>query len=198
MRGLGDLSYTRQMAGRLDLDLHRRIGGYSRGMKQKLGLIQALMHRPPLLLLDEPTLGLDPLMQQECYALVNEFRAAGHTIFLSSHMLHDVEHICHRVGIIRQGHLVAVEEIEALKAKAFRWMTITFDQPVAEAEFSGLPGVSNLERRNDHTLHFTISGPLDPIIKAAARFRVVDMDYRQATLEEIFLAYYEKAANHPA
>ncbi len=192
LRRQKDLSFAYELAGRFDLDLKRRIGGYSRGMKQKLALIQALMHRPPLFLLDEPTVGLDPLMQQEFYRVVDELHAAGHTFFISSHFLPEVERVCHRVGIIREGHLAAVEEIESLKAKSFRWMTITFAETVAREAFTDLPGVGQLEKRNERTLHFTVSGPLDPIVKQAARFTVVDLEYRPATLEEIFLTYYGK------
>jgi ABC-2 type transport system ATP-binding protein len=195
LRGSEDLSYAREVAKRFDLDLSRRVSGYSRGMKQKLALIQAVMHRPPLLLLDEPTAGLDPLMQQEFYHLVDEIHAGGQTIFLSSHFLPEVERVCSRVGIIRQGTLVAVEEIDALKAKAFRWMTITFAHDAPVDEFAGLSEVGHLERRNNRALHFTVSGPLDAIIKMAARFSVVDLEYRPATLEEIFLTYYAKEGN---
>src|SRR5215204_1529915 len=120
LRGVKDLGYARELVERLGAELHRPMRKLSRGNKQKIGLIQAMFHRPPLLILDEPTGGLDPLVQEEFLEIVGEVRAEGHTVFLSSHVLSDVERICDRVGIIREGRLVTVEPTDELINKAFR------------------------------------------------------------------------------
>jgi ABC-2 type transport system ATP-binding protein len=190
LRGLQDLSLAWTLAERLNVDLSRRVGALSHGNHQKIGLIQALMHRPPLVILDEPTLGLDPLVQQEFYKLIQEIKAEGRTVFFSSHVLPEVERVCDRVGMIREGRLAAVEEIGVLKAKAVRHMEISFDTEVPLEDFR-LPGIENLVQEN-HSIRFTVHGPLDPVIKAAARHTVIDLRYQQASLEDIFLAYYSE------
>lgn len=195
LRGGVTWSYVEALARRLECDLSRPIRTLSRGNKQKLGLLQALMHRPELLILDEPTSGLDPLMQQEFYRLLAEVRAEGRTVFLSSHNLPEVERICDRVGIIREGRLIAVEEVAALKARALRRLELHFAAPVPEAAFARLEGVRDV-RVEGTTLHCTISGRVDAVIKAAAQFEVVNIVSHEPGLEEIFLAYYtpEKAS----
>jgi ABC-2 type transport system ATP-binding protein len=158
-------------------------------MKQKVGLLQALMHRPELVILDEPTIGLDPLVQQEFYRLIAEVKAEGRTVFMSSHILPEVERTCDRVGIIRQGHLVTVEEVTALKAKALRTMEIHFAAPVPPEVFRTLPGVTDLAVENA-ILRCTVRGSVDALVKAAARFNVLDLKVHEPSLEEVFLAYY--------
>jgi ABC-2 type transport system ATP-binding protein len=178
------------LAERLGADLSRKIGELSKGNKQKVGLIQAFMGRPELLLLDEPTGGLDPLVQHEVHALVSEASGEGRTVFLSSHNLPEVEALCDRVAIIREGRLLAVEHIEALKARALRRLEIHFGTPVAATEFERLPGVKDVVAR-DGVVRCTVVGDIDAVIKAAARYKVVNVVSHEPSLEEIFLAFYE-------
>lgn len=180
-----------RLAERLQYDLKRSLSGMSTGMKRKMGLIAALVHRPELLILDEPTNGLDPLMQAAFHEILLEAKAEGRTVFLSSHMLPEVEQICDRVGIIRDGELQAVETVENLTRVAFRWMTLTFDQPVRANGFQEVRGVSEFESQ-DNEIRMKVSGDadLDRLIKLAAQHTVKDLKFEQPTLEEIFLAYY--------
>lgn len=191
LRGGVDWNFVRQVAERLDADLSKQVKSYSSGNRQKIGLIQALMHQPELLILDEPTSGLDPLVQQEFYKLLKEAQANGQTVFLSSHNLHEVERICDRVGIIREGRLIAVETVAAIKAKALRRLEIYFDQPVPADQFARLPGVRNVATENSH-LRFTVEGSLDSLVKQAARYNVVNLVSEQPNLEEIFLTFYKE------
>lgn len=189
LRGGVAWSRVEELAGRLAANLAQPIRILSHGNKQKLGLIQAFMHQPELLILDEPTQGLDPLVQHEFYRLIAEARAAGRTVFLSSHVLPEVERTCDRVGIIREGVLVAVEDVASLKAKALRRLEIRFAAPPPLAAFAGLPGVRDL-RIESSSLHSQVAGSLDAMIKAAARFEVLDVISTEPSLEEIFLTYY--------
>jgi beta-exotoxin I transport system ATP-binding protein len=177
------------LADRFELDVKRRLPELSKGNKQKVGLVQAFMHQPELLILDEPTSGLDPLMQQEFLELVRESRAAGQTIFMSSHVLAEVQHAADRVGIVRDGHLVAVERVESLGKRAKRHVEIHFDGPVPASDFEGLPGVTELQV-DGAIVRCTVDGMLDPLIKAAARHRVADLISTEPDLEETFLSYY--------
>lgn len=147
------------------------------------------MHKPDLLILDEPTSGLDPLVQQTFYTLMREIKAEGRTVFMSSHNLPEVEHICDRVGILRDGQLTAVERIDQLKKVHYRWMTLRFDDETQPDEFTALPGVSDVTTTNG-SLRFRVAGELDPVIKAAAHHHLIDMIYEEPTLESIFLEYY--------
>jgi ABC-2 type transport system ATP-binding protein len=191
-RGMDSLGLAPLLAQRFEADLGRRIGDLSRGNRQKIGLIQALFHDPELLVLDEPTTGLDPLMQEEFLEVIAEYRGRGGTVFLSSHDLDEVERICDRVAIIRQGRLAAVENVAELRGRAYHHVLIEFDTPVAADEFRGIPGVSDLEL-DGRRMSFKISGALDPVVKAAARHTVVDLELTEPTLEEIFLTYYARA-----
>ncbi len=188
-RGIDGRASASRLAQRFEADLDRRIGDLSRGNRQKIGLIQALFHDPELLLLDEPTTGLDPLMQEEFLAVVAEYRDRGGTVFLSSHDLDEVERICDRVAIIREGSLAAVENVAEMRGRAYHHVSIDFDRPVTPEDFTRIPGVSELEVDGAH-LAFKVEGPLDPVVKAAARHTVVDMELTEPTLEEIFLTYY--------
>ncbi|GAA3118504.1 hypothetical protein GCM10010466_06800 [Planomonospora alba] len=179
------------LAERLEADLSVPMGKLSKGNKQKVGLIQAFMHEPEFLILDEPTGGLDPLVQQEFLAMVREVRAAGRTVLMSSHVLAEVEDVADRVGIVRAGRLVAVEEVAALKEKAVRRLELHFDAPVPPEAFADLPGVRDL-RINGASLSCTLDGRPDALIKAAARFTVVHLASAEPDLEEIFLAYYSE------
>ena len=189
LRGVRGLGRAHVLAERFEADMERPLGELSRGNRQKVGLIQAAFHEPDLLLLDEPTSGLDPLMQDEFLAFVAEEREAGRTVFLSSHELDEVERACDRVGIIREGRLVAVEDVADITGRAFRHVTLEFAGPVDPFEFGGIPGVSELERRGNR-LSFKAAGELDRIVKAAARHTVTDIELTRPTLEEIFLTYY--------
>lgn len=178
-------------AERLDLDLGRRIGALSSGNRQKLGIIQAFMHEPELLVLDEPSAGLDPLMQHEFYRMVDDVKAQGRTIFLSSHILPEVERVADRVGIVRKAELVAVETVEDLKAKARRKIDFIFAAPVAPAEFATVDGVEEATPFNAGTgVSVTVSGSVDAVVKAAARHEIVNVLSHEGDLESAFLAYY--------
>jgi ABC-2 type transport system ATP-binding protein len=189
LRGGVDRRYVGALAERLGMDMNVKVKACSSGMKRKLGLIQTLMHKPDLLILDEPTNGLDPLVQQTFYTLIREIKAEGRTVFMSSHNLPEVEHVCDRVGILRAGRLVAVEKIADLKKVYFRWMTLRLDDGAQANEFEALPGVSDVTSHNG-SLRFRVSGELDPVIKAAAKHHVIDMAYEEPNLEAIFLEYY--------
>jgi ABC-2 type transport system ATP-binding protein len=180
---------VRELVERLGADPKPRVGTLSHGNKQKLGVIQAFMHDPELLVLDEATNALDPLVQHQVHGLIREANAEGRTVFLSSHILPEVEALCDRVGIIREGHLAAVEHIAALKDRALRRLEIHFGAPVPESEFRALDGIRDLTIE-DGVLRCTVAGSLDEVIKAAARHTVVNVVSEEPSLDEIFLAFY--------
>ena len=190
LRGDVPWSSVVELAERLDLALERHIHELSHGNKQKVGLVQAFMHRPELLILDEPTQGLDPLVQQTFYALVEEERERGATIFLSSHVMPEVERICDRVGIIRDGQLATVADINELKAKALRRIEFHFADPVPTSAFEHLPGVKDVSTHGNSVL-LSIEGSVDAAIKEAGRHDVVSLETGQPSLEEAFLAFYK-------
>lgn len=189
LRGVRDLGYAHELAERLGADLRRPMRRLSRGNKQKIGLVQAMFHRPPLLILDEPTGGLDPLVQEEFLELVGEVKDEGRTVFFSSHVLSEVERVSDRVGIIRDGELVTVEPTHELIDKAFRHVELTFDEPVDPEPFEKLPGIRDLKASGPR-LSFTLYEGLDEMVKLAGRHRLVGMEYERPSLEEIFLTYY--------
>jgi ABC-2 type transport system ATP-binding protein len=195
MRGGVPAGRIEALAERLDADLSVPMGKLSKGNKQKVGLIQAFMHEPEFLILDEPTSGLDPLMQHEFLAMVREVRASGRTVLMSSHVLAEVEEVSDRVGIVRAGRLVAVENVSALREKAVRRVELHFDAPVPPEVFRGLPGVRDL-RVEGASVRCTIDGRPDALIKAAARFTVVHLVSAEPDLEEIFLTYYSDEGRH--
>jgi len=195
LRGGLDWKYVRELAARFECDLPRRIQGLSMGNKQKLGLLQAFMHKPELLILDEPTNGLDPLMQHQFYDLLSETKKEGRTVFLSSHILPEVEKVCDRMGIIRQGKLVTVETIETLKSHSVRKLEIHFAGTVPRDKFSNVPGVRDIVVQ-DNLLTCTVVGSLDALVKAAAQFEVVNIVSHEPTLEEIFLTYYNEGKKY--
>jgi ABC-2 type transport system ATP-binding protein len=189
MRG-SDAAAMHTYAERLRLDLDRKAGEYSKGNRQKLGVLLALLGSPSVLLLDEPTSGLDPILQREVHAILQEKAAEGVTVFFSSHVMSEVEQVCHRVGVLRQGKLIAVDEIEDLKAKGVRHVTVRFHgQAPAELHVPG----ARILRQNAATVEFEVAGEMDALLKALAQHRVVDLETSQPTLDEILLGYYEEA-----
>jgi ABC-type multidrug transport system ATPase subunit len=191
LRGGVDTAYQQQLISRLDIDPSRKFREYSKGNKQKIGLIVALQHRPDLLILDEPTSGLDPLVQQTFYEVIREAKAEGRTVFLSSHILSEVERTCDRVAIIRDGRLVRVDRVEALRDIAHHQVELRFAGDVPVGAFAGLPGVSDVTTE-DHTLRLRVSGSITPIVKEAANYELLDFVSREPSLEETFLAEYAR------
>jgi ABC-2 type transport system ATP-binding protein len=189
LQGHVDAAYREELIERLELDPTRKIKSLSRGNKQKVGLVAAFMIRPELLILDEPTAGLDPFIQLEFESLCEQVRSEGRTAFISSHQLPEVEHLCDRVGIIREGRLLTVESIPVLKAKARRRLEIDFAKPVPAKRFAGLPGVEEVVV-DQATLRCTVLGSVDALIKEAARYEVQSVRSIDTSLEEIFLGYY--------
>ena len=189
LRGAVDQGRVKEICGRLDLDLGLKFREYSTGNKRKLGILLAFMHKPRLLVLDEPTSGLDPLNQQEFYKLVREAKAGGATVFLSSHVLSEVEHVCERVGIIRHGRLVEVSRLEDLHEMRVRRIEVEFAGDAQPQLLAALPGIENLES-NHHRLTFTLRGSFEPVADALAGHHVVNLVSHEPNLEEVFLAYY--------
>ena len=189
LRGGIDRAYVASLIERLDLDPSRRFKEYSKGNKQKVGLVVALQHKPDLLILDEPTSGLDPLIQQTFFGLVREAREEGRTIFLSSHIIDEVDRTCDRVAIIREGRLVQVDRIEAIRRLSFHHVELMFPGPVAPALFEGLPGVSDVAAEGDRVT-MRVSGPIGQVIAVAAAHGIVDVVSREPNLEDVFLAQY--------
>ena len=189
IRGVRGLGRSHALAQRFEADMDRPLGELSRGNRQKVGLIQAAFHTPDLLLLDEPTSGLDPLMQEEFLGFVAEERDRGASVVLSSHELDEVERACDRVGIIREGRLVAVEHVADITGRSFRHVMLEFDAPVDPFQFGSIPGVTELER-DGNRLTFKATGDLDRVIKVAARHTLTDIELVRPTLEEMFLTYY--------
>jgi ABC-2 type transport system ATP-binding protein len=190
------LDYAHELAERLESDLHRPMRQLSRGNKQKIGIIQALFHRPDVIVLDEPTSGLDPLMRDEFLTILREARDRGQTVFFSSHILPEVEQVADRVGIIRGGELVAIEEPSALTSRAFRYVRIQFAEPLCPEEIQQFAALSGVERfeANGETISFTAHGSMDAIIQLASRHRIELFDAERPPLDEIFLSYYGEPA----
>ena len=193
LRGGVDPTYQASLVKRLDLDPSRRYREYSKGNKQKVGLIVALQHRPELLILDEPTSGLDPLVQQEVFKLVLEARKEGRTVFFSSHVISEIERTCDRVAIIREGRLARVDRVDALRDLAVHHVELRFAGPVPAEAFAATPGVTNVTA-DEHILRMHVSGPIGPVVRAAARYELADFVSREPSLEEIFLAEYGQEA----
>jgi ABC-2 type transport system ATP-binding protein len=194
LRGGEDRPTRDALVERFEVILDRPIRELSKGNRQKLGVVQAFMHRPELLVLDEPTGGLDPLLQGEFRALVRETAAEGRTVFLSSHSLDEVQHIADRVGIIRTGKLIDVDSVEALRERALRRVTIRFAEPVDASSFAGLDGV-RVQGLDGRVVRLSAPEPaMNAVVKAAARREVVDFISEPADLEEIFLELYREGS----
>lgn len=190
LRGVSELGNAVALAERFQADLDRPMGQLSRGNRQKVGLILTVFHQPELLILDEPTSGLDPLMQEEFLALVREESERGCAVFLSSHELDEVQRVCDRVGIIREGRVVAVERVSDLLEKTPRQVSVEFAEPPDLEWLGALAGVSALEA-SDGRIRFKVAGDIDPVLKAIARHTVLDLEIARPTLEEVFLTYYK-------
>jgi ABC-2 type transport system ATP-binding protein len=197
LRGVGDLRPGLELAERLHLDLGRHVHGLSRGNKQKLGVVLALMHTPALALLDEPTSGLDPLAQQEFAAIVAEAQAAGRAIVLSSHVLSEVEQMAARVAILREGRLVVVDSVTALKARALRRFRLEFAVPPDPAPFRRVAGVAEVQA-SGRFLQCAVTGPVGPLLRAATTGSLINVISHEPDLEEIFLSYMKGGDGHGA
>ena len=191
LRGGVDWGRVELLAERLVSDLDVKVGDYSSGNRQKVGLIQAFMNKPAVLIMDEPSTGLDPLVQREFQKLVRETAAEGSCVFLSSHTLSEVQRVADRVGIIRRGRLIEVQSVDDLRSKAIRKVELFFDGPVDAAAFEALPGVRDL-RASDHSVSMSFDGRMDQLLATAGSGpRLIDINSEEADLEEIFLTYYE-------
>jgi ABC-2 type transport system ATP-binding protein len=193
LRGGVDRAYQASLVERLDLDPSRKFKEYSKGNKQKVGLVVALQHRPELLILDEPTSGLDPLVQQTFFATLRDAVADGSTVFLSSHILSEVEKSCDRVAIIREGRLAKVDTVDGLRDLAHHEVELRFADGVPADAFAGLPGVSEVTVE-EHILRMRVAGSITPVVQAAARYDLLDFVSREPSLEETFLAQYGREA----
>ena len=197
LRGGVDSARVSSLAERLDLDLGRRYREYSSGNKRKLGLVLALMHPSRLLALDEPTNGLDPLIQQEFYRLVEEAAAGGCTVFLSSHVLSEMERACQRVGILRQGRLVQVARLDELHHLRYHRLEADFGGEVPLELVRALPGVEDVAVE-DHHLSCAVRGGFGPLLEVLGRGQVLNLVTHEPTLEEVFLAVFREEAEPAA
>ena len=191
LRGGIDRRVRDSLAERFDAELDRPVRQLSTGNRQKLGLIQAFMHEPELLILDEPIAGLDPLVQRSFHELLREVTAQGRTVFLSSHTLSEVERVTDRLAILREGRLVVVDSLENLRKVAVQRLEIEFAEPVDDSEFRTIPGVREV-RVSGETLTVGFEGSADAVVKAAAAHRVRAIRPRDDDLEDIFLRYYRE------
>ncbi|GBE57106.1 putative ABC transporter ATP-binding protein YbhF [bacterium BMS3Abin01] len=184
-----------ELMDRFELDPGKKVKSLSSGNRQKVAIVMAIMHDPRILILDEPTSGLDPLMQQEFYTLLEELRERGRTIFLSSHILSEVERVCDRVGIVRDGRLVDTRAIEELKQKKVRHMDVLFRDDVDPSGFQALPQVIAVKVFDNH-MRITIQGDVDALIKQLARHDIEDLTFTQPSLEDFFMSFYGAAESH--
>ena len=189
MMGYTGKDRIEELARRFQLDLVRKVKDLSRGNRQKVGLISAFMHTPRVVILDEPTTGLDPLMQQEFYKLILEEKAAGRTVFLSSHILGEVEAICDRVAIIREGEIIVTETMENFKKKTGKVLKVVFSDSVDVHEFLGIDGVTEVHWEGKY-LSMSVASNIDGVIKELTRHSVLDMEFKETSLEHVFLHFY--------
>ena len=186
-----DWDYVRQIAKRIELDLRMPIKNLSKGNKQKVGVVQALMAKPDLLMFDEPTFGLDPLMQQEVLRMIAEAQDRGATVFFSSHILSEVQEIAERVAIIRKGVVAEVAETSMLINRSMRRAKVRFREPVDANALANLSGVTVISQDDGLNVTLQVEGEMNGLIKALASYPVSDFETERPSLEEIFLAYYE-------
>jgi ABC-2 type transport system ATP-binding protein len=192
-RGLRDQSFAEELAGRFGAVLDRPARELSKGNRQKVGLVLAFMHRPELLVLDEPTTGLDPLMRSEFARLAREVTAEGRTVFWSSHELDEVQRLADRVAIIKEGRLVTTETVEHLRESAPQTVNARFTRPVDPALFAGIGGVS-VTSCDGRTVQLQVTGAIGPVLRVIAGLDPVDLTAQHADLDELFLAYYREPA----
>ncbi len=181
------------LAGQLEADLDVRIGNYSRGNKQKIGLIAAMMHQPELLILDEPSSGLDPLMQEVFIKLIQEYRAGGGTVFMSSHSLAEVQRLCDRVAFIRAGKLVGVAKIDGLNQTSAKKVVVTAGAKQLKelAHRASILKGATVGETSGNALHLTYGGAMQPLLQLLAKYELEDLTIREPELEEIFMTYYQ-------
>ena len=189
LRNIDDDQYIRNLIERLDYDPNKYIKELSKGNKQKLGLILAFMHKPELLILDEPSSGLDPLMQQITIELIQEARQNGSTIFLSSHIFSEIDKVAERVGFVKEGKLIVEESLEVLKSNAMKSIVIYFKETIPLNLFDNIKNV-NLIETNKNVVKLNIIGPIDEIIKVISKYEIIDLKTQDPTLEELFMNYY--------
>jgi beta-exotoxin I transport system ATP-binding protein len=189
LRGGHDPAWTAALLGRFDLDPTRPVGQLSTGNRRKVGIVQAVAHRPELLILDEPTSGLDPLLQHEFQLLIRQLVADGTTVFLSSHTLPEVEALADRVAILRRGQLVALATVDELRASARTRIDLRLAAPATTTDLALFAGIADATC-TDTTIHLVVEGSVDPVLKAAARLTVQAIATHQADLEDVFLTYY--------
>ena len=188
----GIAKHAGELAERLDLDTTKKVRDLSSGNKRKLGLVIAMMHSPELLILDEPTGGLDPLVQQTFHGMMDEYRDKGKTVFLSSHVLSEVQAICDRVGILRDGELKAVESVEKITNVEFTWVDIGFRDALPaglQQQLESMPSITDVST-NGARVRMRVTGDFDPLLRAISSGYVESLHVEEPTLEEIFLAYY--------
>lgn len=193
LRGVHDPEPAEELAARLDLDLTRKAGAYSKGNRQKLGIVMALIGAPPVLLLDEPTSGLDPIIQHRVWEILRERAARGTTILFSSHVLGEVEQVCDRVGVLRDGRLVTVEPVADWRAHQKRRIEVTFAGVLPAPGALDVMGVREVARHGP-TVDLEIGDDVDALIKALANYNVLDLRTYQPTLEDLLLGYYRQEA----
>jgi ABC-2 type transport system ATP-binding protein len=193
MRGVDCDSSIRDLADRLALDVTLRIGGLSKGTKQKVGVIQAFMHRPDVLILDEPTSGLDPIVQREFESMLAEARDRGAAVLLSSHVMHEVEELATRVAIIDRGHLLVVDDVAAMKARTSRRLLLDFDHPVEAHAFTSVPGVVSATS-DGSSIECVVVGAETATLARAVELAVVAVTSHEPSLEDIF--FRETRENH--
>ncbi|MDO9088476.1 MAG: ABC transporter ATP-binding protein [Anaerolineaceae bacterium] len=189
--GRSEWSYVRKLADQLDLDLKQPIKNLSKGNKQKIGVIQALMHKPELLLLDEPTSGLDPLMQKEVLGLIRESNQQGTTIFFSSHVMSEVENVAQRVAIIRAGKIIEVADTESLTRRTLNRFMVRFKQKIDISQISRINGVTILSKNGSDQIKFQTTGDIQKVIQTLGTLPIQDLETEHPSLEEIFLTYYK-------
>ncbi len=188
-RKLTDMRETHMLIERFDIDMFTPVSDLSKGNKQKIGILQAFMHRPRLLVLDEPTSGLDPLLQREFYQLTQEICAAGHTVLMTSHRLEEIQEVAQMVGILREGTAILTSSIEAFRLQTKQKVEIQFREPIKPEHFSGLDNIENINI-NNKTLLCTVTGTIDPLIKRAACFSIETIATSVPRLEEVLLQYF--------
>ncbi|RJQ31251.1 MAG: ABC transporter ATP-binding protein [Actinobacteria bacterium] len=186
----GGAKLADELTQRLDYDPSKKVKSLSKGNRQKLAVILALMHKPDVLILDEPTSGLDPLMQQEFYKILKEFKEDGSTVLVSSHFLPEIEHICDRVAIVKEGKLIVIEDVGELGGKHVKHLEVTFEKKPNIKNYQ-LPQVTDIKELINNTYKMKVKGDINPVLQALCKDKVKDLSFEHASLEEIFLEYYQ-------